>query len=61
MLRDVTPIAMSYAATVTITLIVVFGIVFPVLVQGLLGVAGSIAAGEKRQNDDYEEQITARK
>lgn len=61
MLRGVTPIAMSYAATVTITLIVVFGIVFPVLVQGLLGVAGSIAAGEKRQNDDYEEQITARK
>ncbi len=61
MLRGVTPIAMSYAATVTIALVVVFFVVFPLLVQGLLGVAGSIAAGEKRANDEYEEQITARK
>lgn len=61
MLPRVTPIAMSYAASITVSLIVVFGIVFPALVMGLLSVAGAIADGERRQNDAYEEQITARK
>lgn len=57
-----TPIfALSYAAQVTIALIVVFGVVFPLIVQGLLMFAGAVAGGEKRQNDAYEERITARK
>jgi len=62
MLPPVTQIfAISYAAQVTIALIVVFGVVFPAIVQGLLMFAGAIAGGEKRQNDAYEESLTARK
>lgn len=54
-------IAMSYAAKVTIALVVVFFVVFPLLVNGLLGLAGAQAAGEKADNDEYVEKITARK
>jgi hypothetical protein len=62
MLRNVFAIpAISYAAQVTIALIVIFFVVFPLLVNALLGVAAGIAKGEQRDNDAYEENITARR
>ncbi len=54
-------IAMSYAWSVSIALIVVFFVVFPLLANGLIGIAAGVAAGEKRQNEEYEEAVTARK
>jgi hypothetical protein len=54
-------LALDYAWKVSIALIVVFGVVFPLIVQGLLMFAGGVAKGEQAANDAYEEKITARK
>ena len=46
-------LALSQAAKVDIGLIGVFFVLFPVLVQGLLGFAGARAYEEKLENDEY--------
>ena len=38
----------------TFGIIVVFGVVFPALVQGILAVIAAAVAGERRQNQAYE-------
>jgi hypothetical protein len=45
-------IALSEATKVTIALIAVFGVFFPVLVQGLIMFAISVGRGEKAANDE---------
>ncbi len=45
--------ALSNAAKVDIGLIGVFFVLFPLIVQGLLGYAGAQVAQEKRENDKY--------
>ena len=37
----------------TFGLVVVFFVVFPILVQGLIAFAAAQAIGEKRENDEY--------
>ena len=37
----------------TIGIVVVFGVLFPVLVQGILMFIGAQVAGERRQNQAY--------
>jgi uncharacterized membrane protein YqgA involved in biofilm formation len=37
----------------TFGLVVVFFVVFPILVQGLIAFAAGQALGEKRENDEY--------
>ena len=49
-------IAMSKALYFDIGLIGVFFVLFPIIVQGLLGYAGAGAYAEKRDNDHYIEQ-----
>jgi Sec-independent protein secretion pathway component TatC len=41
----------SFAAT--FGLVLVFFVIFPVLVQGLIAYAVIVARGEKRQNEEY--------
>ena len=41
------------AFAATFGLVVVFFVVFPVLVQGLIAFAAVLALGEKRENDEY--------
>jgi hypothetical protein len=41
------------AWSATFGIIVVFGVAFPVLVQGLLGFIAAAIAGERRQNQEY--------
>ncbi len=48
--------AMSKAMEFNIGLLGVFMILFPVLVQGLIGYAAAGAYAEKRDNDHYLEQ-----
>jgi len=38
----------------TFGLIIVFGVVFPVLVQGIIAVIAAAVAGERRRNQAYE-------
>jgi uncharacterized membrane protein YqgA involved in biofilm formation len=45
-------IALS-AFAATFGLVVVFFVIFPVLVQGLIAFAAAQAAGERAQNQDY--------
>ena len=49
-------IALSTAMKFNIGLIGVFFVLFPILVQGLLGFAGAQAVVEKRENDRYLEE-----
>ena len=46
-------LALSYAARIDLGLIGVFFVLFPLLVNGLLGIAGGRAYGEKQDNDEY--------
>lgn len=46
-----TVIGLSEAAKVTIGLIAVFGVGFPLLVQGLIAFAVSVARGERADNE----------
>ena len=46
-------LAMSNAAKIDIGLIGVFFVLFPILVNGLMGIAGGRAYGEKQDNDEY--------
>jgi hypothetical protein len=46
-----TVIGMSEAFKVTAALIIVFGVAFPVLVQGLIAFAISVARGERAANE----------
>ena len=41
------------ALEATLGLVVVFFVVFPILVQGLIAFAAVQALGEKRENDEY--------
>jgi len=41
------------ALTVTIVSLVIWVVLFPVLVQGLIVYAAVLARGEKRANDEY--------
>jgi len=41
------------ALEATLGLVVIFFVVFPILVQGLIAFAAAQALGEKRQNDEY--------
>jgi hypothetical protein len=43
----------DYALQVTIVAIVLWLILFPVLVQGLIAYAVLIGRGERRQNEEY--------
>jgi hypothetical protein len=52
---------MSYAAKVTIGLAAIFFVLFPLLLHGLLGFAGIVGRGEKDQNDEYHENVSANK
>jgi uncharacterized protein (DUF58 family) len=45
-------VALSYAWTVSIALIAIFGIVFPALVTGLIAFAAAQAAAERRENNE---------
>jgi hypothetical protein len=38
----------------TIGLILVFMVIFPALVQGIIAVIAALVAGERRQNQEYE-------
>lgn len=46
-----TLIGLSQAAKVTIGLIAIFGVGFPILVQGLIMFAVSVARGERAANE----------
>ena len=46
--------ALSQAATDTIAIIAVWGVAFPVLVQGLLAFVAAQVAVERKQNLEYE-------
>jgi hypothetical protein len=37
----------------TFGLVIIFFVVFPILVQGLIGLAAALAIAEKRDNDEY--------
>ena len=43
----------SYALSISISLIVIFFVVFPVLAHGLIGMAIASAMGERQQNQAY--------
>jgi hypothetical protein len=43
----------DYAFTVTLAAILVWVVLFPVLVQGLIVYAVILARGERRQNEEY--------
>jgi K+-transporting ATPase c subunit len=47
-----TLIGLSEALKTTIALIAIFGVFFPLLVQGLIMFAVSVARGEKAANDE---------
>lgn len=47
-----TVIGMSQALTVTIGLVAVFGVGFPLVVQGLIMFAVSVARGERAANEE---------
>lgn len=47
---------LSYAAKIDFGLIGIFFVLFPLLVNGLLGFAGAQAAIEKRENDRFLEE-----
>ena len=49
-------VAVSQAVKIDIGLIGVFFVLFPVIVQGLLGYAGAGAYAEKKDNDRYLEE-----
>jgi hypothetical protein len=49
-------LAMSNAVKIDIGLIGVFFVLFPVIVQGLIGFAGVGAYAERRENDRYLEE-----
>lgn len=49
-------LAMSNAVKIDIGLIGVFFVLFPVIVQGLIGFAGAGAYAERRENDRYLEE-----
>jgi hypothetical protein len=58
MLPAVTTIlAFGYATNVTIALIVIFGVVFPALAQGLIAFALAQTAGERAENRRYREGL----
>ena len=42
------------ALDMTIALVVIFFVLFPVLLHGLIGAAVAITLGERRQNQEYE-------
>jgi hypothetical protein len=48
--------ALSVAAQMTLGLVGVFFILFPVLVQGLIGFAAAQVIGERADNVEYERQ-----
>jgi uncharacterized membrane protein len=43
----------DYALSITISLIVIFFVVFPVLAHGLIGMAVASALGERQQNQAF--------
>jgi hypothetical protein len=49
-------LAVSNAVKIDIGLIGVFFVLFPILVQGLIGYAAAGAYAEKRENDRYVEE-----
>ena len=49
-------LAVSNAVKIDIGLIGVFFVLFPVIVQGLIGFAGAGAYAEQRENDRYLEE-----
>lgn len=52
----VLPFALS-AFLATFGLVVVFFVIFPALVQGLIMFAAAVAAGERQENREYEERV----
>jgi hypothetical protein len=49
-------LAVSYAVKIDLGLIGVFFVLFPLLVNGLIGVAAAGSYAEKRENDRYLEE-----
>ena len=47
------PVLADYAFQVTFVAILLWVVLFPVLVQGLIAYAVIVARGEKRQNEEY--------
>ena len=53
MLEGMELFALSDAATTTIVSLVIWVVLFPVLVQGLIGIAAARAYGEKLENEEH--------
>ena len=46
-------LALSHAVKIDIGIIAIFGVLFPLLVHALIGLAAGDAYGEKQDNEEY--------